>query len=72
MEVEHVQKLEEKKLPTDVDYKSIEGLSLEAIEKLNKVRPENIGQAGRISGVSPSDVSVLVIWLSKQRNTSQK
>ena len=72
MEVEHVQKLEEKKLPDDVDYKSIEGLSLEAIEKLNKVRPENIGQAGRISGVSPADVSVLVIWLSKQRNVPQK
>ena len=72
MEVEHVQKLEEKKLPADVDYKSIEGLSLEAIEKLNKVRPENIGQAGRISGVSPADVSVLVIWLSKQRNVPQK
>ena len=47
-------------------------MSLEAIEKLNKVRPENIGQAGRISGVSPADVSVLVIWLSKQRNVSQK
>lgn len=67
MEVEHVQKLEEKKLPADVDYKTISGLSLEAIEKLNKVRPQNIGQASRISGVSPADVSVLIIWLSRQR-----
>ena len=66
MEVEHVQKLEEKKLPADFDYKTITGLSLEAQEKLNRVQPENIGQAGRISGVSPADVSVLIIWLSKQ------
>lgn len=66
MEVEHVQKLEEKKLPANFDYKTITGLSLEAQEKLNRVQPENIGQAGRISGVSPADVSVLIIWLSKQ------
>lgn len=66
MEVEHVQKLEEKKLPSDFDYKTITGLSLEAQEKLNRIQPENIGQAGRISGVSPADVSVLIIWLSKQ------
>lgn len=65
MEIEHVKKLEEKKLPADIDYKDIGGLSLEAIEKLNKIKPENIGQASRISGVSPADVSVLVIWLSR-------
>lgn len=65
MEIEHVRKLEEKKLPQQVDYGKIGGLSLEAVEKLNKVKPDNIGQAGRISGVSPADVSVLIIWLSK-------
>lgn len=67
IEVEHVRKLEEKKLPQDFDYKQIKGLSLEAQEKLNRVQPENIGQAGRISGVSPADVSVLVIWLAGQK-----
>lgn len=67
MEVEHVKKLEEKKLPNPFDYNTIGGLSLEAIEKLNKVQPDNIGQAGRISGVSPADVSVLIIWLSQRK-----
>ncbi len=67
MEIEHVRKLEEKKLPGDVDYGKIGGLSLEAVEKLNRIKPENIGQAGRISGVSPADVSVLIIWLSKMK-----
>ncbi len=64
LEVEHVRKLEEKKLPQNFDYKQIKGLSLEAQEKLDRIQPENIGQAGRISGVSPADVSVLVIWLA--------
>ena len=67
LEVEHVRKLEEKRLPQPFDYKQIKGLSLEAQEKLNRVQPENIGQAGRISGVSPADVSVLVIWLAGQK-----
>lgn len=69
MEVEHVRKLEEKILPPDTDYNDVGGLSLEAIEKLNKIKPENIGQASRISGVSPADVSVLIIWLSKIRKS---
>ena len=73
LEVEHVRKLEEKKLPQPFDYKQIKGLSLEAQEKLNRVQPENIGQAGRISGVSPADVSVLVIWLlEKQKKDDRK
>ena len=63
-----VKRLEEKQLPTDIDYKTISGLRLEAQEKLNKYRPLNIGQAGRISGVNPADVSVLLIWLSGRKH----
>jgi len=67
-QVEQMRKLESKKLPTDVDYKTIIGLRLEAQEKLNKVKPFNIGQASRISGVSPADISVLLIWLAQRKN----
>ena len=64
-QVEQMHRLEEKKIPEDIDYKAIHGLRLEAIEKLNRVRPMNIGQASRISGVSPADVSVLLIYIQK-------
>lgn len=63
-DIEEMRRLEKRLLPPDVDYDGIAGLRLEAREKLNRVRPENIGQAGRISGVSPADISVLLIWLS--------
>lgn len=66
-QVEEMLKLEHRKLPLDVDYTEVEGLRLEAREKLNKIKPENIGQASRISGVSPSDISVLSIWAQKRR-----
>ena len=64
-QVEQMRRMEQKSLPSDIDYTTITGLRLEAQEKLNKVRPTNLGQASRISGVSPADISVLVIWLSR-------
>ena len=63
-QIEKMRRLEEKILPSDIDYKAIKGLRLEAQEKLNKHKPLNVGQAGRISGVNPADVSVLLIWLA--------
>lgn len=63
-DIEEARRLEGKRLPVGLDYSQVLGLRLEAVEKLNRVRPENLGQAGRISGVSPADVSVLMIWLA--------
>jgi len=66
-QVEQMRKLETKLLPKDFDYREIKGLRLEAQEKLNKIKPLNIGQASRISGVSPADISVLLIWLAQNK-----
>ena len=65
--VENMRKLENKLLPENIDYRSIIGLRLEAQEKLSTIRPLNIGQASRISGVSPADINVLMIYLVKQK-----
>ncbi|MBO5210730.1 MAG: tRNA uridine-5-carboxymethylaminomethyl(34) synthesis enzyme MnmG [Clostridia bacterium] len=64
-QINEMLRLENKLIPADINYEEITGLRLEAIEKLNKIRPVNIGQASRISGVSPADVTVLLIYLSK-------
>lgn len=71
-DIEEARRLERKRLPQDVDYSTIQGLRLEAGEKLNKVKPENIGQAGRISGVSPADISVLLIWLASKEREGER
>ena len=67
-QVEQMKKLENKLLPSDFDYRTLQGLRLEAQEKLNKIKPLNIGQASRISGVSPADISVLLIWLATKKD----
>ena len=67
-DIEEMRRVEGKVLPEDIDYGKIKGLRLEAAEKLEKVRPENLGQAGRVSGVSPADISVLMIWLASQKD----
>lgn len=66
-QIKEMRRLENKLLPTDIDYSEIKGIRLEAIEKLNKIHPLNIGQASRISGISPSDISVILIWLSSKK-----
>jgi tRNA uridine 5-carboxymethylaminomethyl modification enzyme len=66
LEVERQRKLEDKILPPDIDYLSIAGLRLESAEKLDKIRPISIGQAARISGVNPADISVLLIYLASR------
>ena len=67
MQVEKAQKMEEKKLPADINYNEITGLRIEARQKLDKVKPASIGQASRIAGVTPADVSVLLIYLTQKK-----
>ena len=62
-QIENFKKLENKKLSPNFDYSTIKGLRKEAIQKLNKIKPASIGQAGRISGVSPADIAVLLVAL---------
>ncbi len=64
-QIEKANKLEEKTLPENIDYLSMSGLRIEARQKLDKIRPKNLGQAGRISGVSPADIAVLMVYLGK-------
>lgn len=70
-QIDKMRKLESKSLPENIDYKTIKGLRLEAQEKLNKFKPLNVGQAGRISGVNPADVSVLLVWLASKEHGSR-
>ena len=62
-QIDNFRKIESKKLPKDIDYENIKGIRIEARQKLNKFKPDNIGQASRISGISPADISVLLIYL---------
>ena len=67
-QVEKFKKMESKELSEDIIYSEIKGLSLEARQKLDKIKPTSIGQASRISGVSPADINVLLIYLQMQKN----
>lgn len=71
-QVEHFKKLENKRLAQDIDYEAISGLRIEAKQKLNRYKPVSVGQASRISGVSPADISVLLVYLEQQRRDSQQ
>lgn len=71
MQVEQFKKLENKKLPQNINYEKIHGLRLEARQKLSKIKPDSIGQASRISGVSPADISVLMIYLEQLKRGGQ-
>ena len=66
-EVEEFARLESRLLPEELDYSGIDGLRLEAREKLAAIRPRSLGQAGRISGVSPADLAALMIYLEKEK-----
>lgn len=70
-QVEAMRTLEERPLPENLDYTSIEGLRLEAREKLQKIKPLSVGQAGRISGVTPADITVLLIWLAQHKGETR-
>lgn len=71
-QVKQFKKLEGKRLSPDIDYMEIKGLRKEAMQKLNQLKPVNIGQASRISGVSPADISVLLVYLEQMRGKSRK
>lgn len=71
-QIEQFKRMEERKIPEDIDYNSIGGLSTEARQKLSRQRPESIGQASRISGVSPADISVLLVYLEAKRRGREK
>ena len=71
-QVEQFHKLEKKKIPADLDYEDVKSLRLEAIQKLSDIRPESVGQAARISGVSPSDISVLTVYLEQYNRKKVK
>ena len=69
IQIEQFKKLENKSIPEDVEYRSVRGLSNEAMQKLEKIRPDSVGQASRISGVTPADINVLLIHLEQRRRS---
>lgn len=72
VQVENFKKLENKKLPQEIDYNTVKGISLEAQQKLNKFKPTSIGQASRISGISPADIGVLLVFMEQYNGKNRK
>ena len=66
-QVQEFSRMEDRLLPADMDYSQVKGLRIEAREKLERIRPENFGRASRISGVSPADISVLMIYVETRK-----
>ena len=71
-EVEELRRLEAQKLPQNLPFDRIDGLRLEAREKLARVQPESVGQASRISGVNPADISALLVWLAAHKDQKEE
>ena len=71
-QIREAERLENRLLPGDIDYSAIKGLRIEGAQKLSRVRPASLGQAGRISGVSPADIAVLMVWLEKHGAEEQQ
>ena len=69
-EIKDLKRLEDQKLPLDIDYLAVHGLRMEAREKLNKFKPSNVGMAARIAGVNPADITVLLVYLARSKNSS--
>jgi tRNA uridine 5-carboxymethylaminomethyl modification enzyme len=69
-EIARHKKLQGRKIPRDLDYANLKGLRIEAVQKLEKIRPENIGEASQISGISPADITALLIWLDRSDRKS--
>lgn len=71
-QIEQFKKMENKSIPENIEYEEVKGLRIEAKQKLSKIRPDSLGQASRISGVSPADVNVLVIYLEQQKRMKKE
>jgi tRNA uridine 5-carboxymethylaminomethyl modification enzyme len=72
LEVQKFKKLEDKSIPNTFDFSTVPSLRLEARQKFTKIRPATIGQAARISGVSPADISILMVWLKRSANANRQ
>ncbi|MEI7929218.1 MAG: tRNA uridine-5-carboxymethylaminomethyl(34) synthesis enzyme MnmG, partial [Verrucomicrobiales bacterium] len=71
LQIDRMARQESKRIPADVDYTNIRGLKKEAQTKLGQIRPSTLGQAGRISGITPADLAILAVWMERQERQSE-